>query len=62
MAGQTVSVEASMRRGSRSGSALASVGQDTGVVDAKHATKVDASIPGAAALGVLMPGLTAWDC
>jgi len=65
MAGQTVSVvEASNAAGFEVGDlVLASVGwQDYGVVDAKHATKIDAAIPRLSyALGVLgMPGLTAY--
>ena len=65
MTGQTVSVvEASNAAGFTVGDlVLATVGwQDYGVVDARHAHKIDPAIPRLSyALGVLgMPGLTAW--
>ena len=65
MTGQTVSVvEASNAEGFEAGDlVLASVGwQDYGVVDARHAVKIDPAIPKLSyALGVLgMPGLTAY--
>ncbi len=65
MTGQTVSVvEASNAPGFEVGDlVLATVGwQDYGVVDARHVTKIDPSIPQLSyALGVLgMPGLTAY--
>ena len=65
MTGQTISVvEASNAEGFEVGDlVLATVGwQDYGVVDARHATKIDPAIPQLSyALGVLgMPGLTAY--